>query len=108
MISRTKISVGIGFILRALIKVYQWTLSALIGRTCRFEPSCSNYASEAILKHGPAKGSWLGLKRIARCHPWGDSGYDPVPDGLTPDTQTSKTCSHKNCLTSNAHTHAHV
>ena len=103
MISPARISQGIGFILRALIKVYQWTLSAFIGRTCRFEPSCSNYAAEAILTHGPLKGSWLGLKRIARCHPWGDSGYDPVPD-----SPTAKSCSHPNCSTSNAHTHAHV
>ncbi|MBL8631423.1 MAG: membrane protein insertion efficiency factor YidD [Rhodospirillaceae bacterium] len=93
------ISRGIGFILRALITVYQWTFSALIGRTCRFEPSCSNYTAEAILVHGPAKGTWLGLKRIARCHPWGDSGYDPVSE-VKPCTDTS--CS------SHARTHSHV
>jgi len=65
--------------LRGLIWLYRHSLSLLIGRHCRFEPSCSAYADEALREHGAAKGLWLALKRIGRCHPWGGSGYDPVP-----------------------------
>ena len=61
------------------IKLYQILLSPLIGPSCRFNPTCSNYAIEAINKHGPIKGFWLAIKRISKCHPWGDSGHDPVP-----------------------------
>jgi putative membrane protein insertion efficiency factor len=61
------------------IKLYQILLSPLIGPSCRFTPTCSNYAIEAINKHGPFKGLWLTIKRISKCHPWGDSGHDPVP-----------------------------
>ena len=62
-----------------LIKVYQVTLSPWLGGNCRYQPSCSRYSIEAIKKHGPFKGGWLSLKRILSCHPWGGSGYDPVP-----------------------------
>ena len=62
-----------------LIKLYQITLSPLIGRQCRYQPTCSNYGLEAIRKHGPFKGGWLTLKRVLSCNPWGGSGYDPVP-----------------------------
>ena len=62
-----------------LITVYQFTLSAFIGRQCRFEPSCSNYAKEAIELHGSIKGLTLGARRICKCHPWHEGGYDPVP-----------------------------
>jgi putative membrane protein insertion efficiency factor len=62
-----------------LIKLYQWTLSPLLGPKCRFTPSCSKYAIEALEKYGPLKGGWLALKRISRCHPWGGHGYDPLP-----------------------------
>ena len=61
------------------IKLYQILLSPLIGPSCRFTPTCSNYAIEAINKHGPFKGLWLAIKRISKCHPCGDSGHDPVP-----------------------------
>ena len=61
------------------IKLYQILLSPLIGPSCRFSPTCSNYAIEAINKHGPIKGFWLAIKRISKCHPWGGSGHDPVP-----------------------------
>jgi putative membrane protein insertion efficiency factor len=70
---------ALGWILRAVIRAYQYLLSPLIGPTCRYLPSCSDYASEAIATHGPLNGSWLGLRRICRCHPWGGHGYDPVP-----------------------------
>ena len=66
-------------ILLALIRVYQLTLSPLVGGSCRFEPSCSVYASEAIRMHGAGRGSWLAMKRLARCHPFGSYGFDPVP-----------------------------
>lgn len=61
------------------VRVYQHTLSPLIGPCCRFNPSCSNYCIEAIKVHGPAYGLWLSLRRLLRCHPFGPSGYDPVP-----------------------------
>lgn len=62
-----------------MIKVYQVTLSPFIGGACRYTPTCSNYGIEAIQKYGAIKGSWLTIKRIASCNPWGGSGYDPVP-----------------------------
>lgn len=61
------------------IRLYQWTLSPVLPRSCRFAPSCSEYAAEAILAHGPFTGGWLAFRRILRCHPWGGHGYDPVP-----------------------------
>ncbi|MEM9417279.1 MAG: membrane protein insertion efficiency factor YidD [Bacteroidota bacterium] len=61
------------------ILAYQSLISPLIPGSCRFQPSCSNYTKEAITKHGVLKGVWMGIKRLARCHPWGGSGYDPVP-----------------------------
>jgi len=65
--------------LRALIWLYRHSLSAFMGRQCRFIPSCSAYADEAIRLHGAGHGSLLAIKRLLRCHPWGGSGYDPVP-----------------------------
>ncbi len=62
-----------------LIRLYQITLSPFIGRACRYTPTCSNYGIEAIRKHGPFKGTWLTIKRVLSCNPWGGSGYDPVP-----------------------------
>ena len=62
-----------------LIRVYQKTLAPLFGPCCRFEPSCSNYMLEAIRVHGVGYGVFLGLRRIARCHPWNPGGFDPVP-----------------------------
>ncbi len=63
----------------ALIRVYQYLISPLLGPNCRYQPTCSSYAVEAISRHGPLKGVWLALRRIGRCHPWGGAGYDPVP-----------------------------
>ncbi len=63
----------------ALVRLYQRCISPLTSPSCRFTPTCSQYALEALRKYGPLKGSWLTLKRLSRCHPWGGSGYDPVP-----------------------------
>lgn len=68
-----------------LIRAYQLSLSSILGRRCRFLPTCSDYAQEAIRRHGAGRGSWLALKRVARCHPWGGSGFDPVPGGNDPE-----------------------
>tara|TARA_Y100000766_G_scaffold264432_1_gene257246 strand:+ start:615 stop:836 length:222 start_codon:yes stop_codon:yes gene_type:complete len=61
------------------IKIYQILISPLLGPSCRFTPTCSQYTIEAIQKYGPLKGGWLGFRRILRCHPWGGCGHDPVP-----------------------------
>lgn len=61
------------------IKIYQILISPLLGPSCRFSPTCSQYTIEAIQKYGPLKGGWLGFRRIIRCHPWGGCGHDPVP-----------------------------
>jgi putative membrane protein insertion efficiency factor len=62
-----------------LIKIYQLLISPLFPSSCRYTPTCSHYTAEALKKYGIIKGGWLGIKRISRCHPWGGSGYDPVP-----------------------------
>jgi len=67
-------------VLIAPIRLWQLTLSQILPPSCRFSPSCSAYAITAIERHGPLRGVWLGTRRIIRCHPWGGSGYDPVPE----------------------------
>ena len=66
--------------LLGLIRLYQLTLSPWLGLQCRYEPTCSKYAAEALTRHGVRRGVWLAAKRLGRCHPWGRSGYDPVPE----------------------------
>ena len=66
-------------VMLALIWFYRTCISPLLPPACRYTPTCSQYAKEAIIKYGPFKGGWLALKRILRCNPWGGSGYDPVP-----------------------------
>lgn len=61
------------------IRLWQKTFSVVLPPSCRFSPSCSAYAIEALQRQGPVRGSWLAVRRICRCHPWGPSGYDPVP-----------------------------
>ena len=68
------------WLLIGLVRVYQATLSPFLGGACRFEPSCSHYGIEALRRHGAIRGSWLTLRRLLRCRPYGPSGYDPVPD----------------------------
>ncbi|MFN3800539.1 membrane protein insertion efficiency factor YidD [Belliella pelovolcani] len=61
------------------VLIYQYLISPLFPASCRYTPTCSNYMKQAIMKHGVFKGGWLGIKRIASCHPWGGHGHDPVP-----------------------------
>jgi uncharacterized protein len=70
---------GLVFPFLLLIKIYQYIISPVIGPKCRFTPTCSHYAAEALKKHGLFKGGWLSVKRISRCRPGGGQGYDPVP-----------------------------
>lgn len=76
------------YLAAALIRLYQWTLSPLLGPACRFYPSCSQYALQSILRFGFFHGSWLTARRLGRCHPWHPGGFDPVPPARPP------TCSH--------------
>ncbi len=84
----------IGLLLRGAIRGYQLLISPVLpGQSCRFLPTCSHYGMEAIAVHGPWKGSWLTLRRLLRCHPWGGEGYDPVPPaapGPSPATGAAK------------------
>ena len=64
---------------RTALRAYKLTLSPLIGRQCRYQPSCSDYAAQALIDHGPWRGGFLAARRLCRCHPWGGSGYDPPP-----------------------------
>ncbi|MEE9389553.1 MAG: membrane protein insertion efficiency factor YidD [Paracoccaceae bacterium] len=67
------------------IRLYRLVFSPIVGKSCRYQPTCSAYALEALEKHGVLKGIWLALRRIGRCHPLGSSGYDPVPDATSND-----------------------
>ena len=73
------LSTALSRLMLGLIWLYRHLISPLTPATCRYTPTCSQYAVEAIKKYGPFKGGWLALRRILRCHPWGGSGYDPVP-----------------------------
>jgi putative membrane protein insertion efficiency factor len=65
--------------LRALVRAYQWFIRPLLPRSCRFHPSCSEYAEEALARHGALRGGWLAARRVCRCGPWNPGGFDPVP-----------------------------
>lgn len=73
------------------IQAYRLVFSPWVGHNCRYQPTCSAYALEALEKHGAAKGTWLTARRIARCHPWGGTGYDPVPEKPSQDGNGSAT-----------------
>jgi putative membrane protein insertion efficiency factor len=66
-------------LLIGLIRIYQVALSPFVGNQCRFTPTCSQYAREAVERHGALKGAWMAIKRVFRCHPWHPGGHDPVP-----------------------------
>lgn len=74
----------------ALLRVYQWGISPLLGPHCRFHPSCSQYAAEAIERFGPWRGGWLALRRLLKCHPWHEGGLDPVPDFPEKSSKTTE------------------
>lgn len=84
-------------LLRLPIHLYRWVVSPLLGPRCRFQPSCSEYALDALSMHGAARGSWLTLRRLVRCHPWGGQGWDPVPPPA----------GHGACADGHAHRHPH-
>ncbi len=69
----------LGTVLRVMIRGYQLLVSPVLPGACRYHPTCSEYAMEAVARHGPLGGCWLAIKRVARCHPWGGEGVDPVP-----------------------------
>jgi putative membrane protein insertion efficiency factor len=69
----------VSWVLVAMIRSYQLAVVPWLGPACRFEPSCSRYAIEAVERYGPLRGPWLAVKRLSRCHPLGDHGYDPLP-----------------------------
>lgn len=74
--------------LLALVQLYRIAISPWLGANCRFEPTCSEYTLEALRTYGAFKGGWLAAKRIGRCHPWGGTGYDPVPDNGESDAES--------------------
>jgi putative membrane protein insertion efficiency factor len=76
----------LGTLMRGFIGAYQLVLSPVLGPRCRHLPTCSEYASEAIELHGPLRGGWLAARRVLSCHPWGSSGYDPVPGSVSGTT----------------------
>ncbi|GGE91220.1 membrane protein insertion efficiency factor YidD [Massilia psychrophila] len=82
-------------LLVGLLRAYQLLLSPMLGQNCRFYPTCSNYSIEAIRTHGAARGSLLALRRVCKCHPWNDGGFDPVPPAnVKHSSSTARGCNH--------------
>lgn len=80
-------------VISGIIGLYRYLLSPILGPSCRFTPTCSEYAQTAIIRFGVIKGGWISIKRIGSCHPWGKSGYDPVPEkntGLDKESNSNK------------------
>ena len=77
-----------------LLRAYQLVLSPMLGQNCRFYPSCSHYAIEALRSHGAARGSFLSLRRVCRCHPWNEGGLDPVPPPPPHSHSAARGCHH--------------
>lgn len=73
------ISQGLVWLMSLPVHLYRGAISPMFPSCCRFTPTCSEYALQALRRHGPLKGTWLTIRRLSRCHPWGGSGYDPVP-----------------------------
>ena len=78
----TFLSVFLRSLIRGLIRLYQLVISPLLPVPCRYAPSCSHYAADAVTRFGVLRGGWMAMKRIGRCHPWGGTGYDPVPETI--------------------------
>jgi uncharacterized protein len=81
------------YVLIGLLRAYRFAISPLYGQVCRYHPSCSAYALEAVTVHGSLKGTWLAIRRVGRCHPWARGGYDPVPPrkgAIAPAEETSR------------------
>ncbi len=87
----------LSLLLLILIRGYQFLVSPFFPPACRYLPTCSEYARQAVTTHGPLRGSWLALRRLARCHPWAGWGYDPVPEKRTTETAESGLGLRPNC-----------
>jgi putative membrane protein insertion efficiency factor len=83
------------YLLIALLKAYRFAISPLYGQVCRYHPSCSAYALEAVTVHGSVRGSWYAVRRVGRCHPWAPGGYDPVPAVVPSRSADQQTDSHQ-------------
>jgi putative membrane protein insertion efficiency factor len=84
---------ALSFLLALPVRFYRYFISPMLPPSCRYSPTCSEYALEALRVHGPFRGAWLALRRLARCHPWGGHGHDPVP------ARHSGTCPHHHAPT---------